>query len=204
MSDAKTLYVQYNRCANDPAKPFADFARELFAFADAHPVDRVVVDLRYNGGGNSRVIAPLIDRRQALVDAREAAWGMVSGNVADTLGNMDAVRALGAERKEAHEHRDRVAEQRRLAIRSWDFANLRIDTVVAPLSVLTNTLGLLVAIKLAIIAGLGHAFSLRWLTGLQAGLLLGAGGEFGFVILGEITALADAVEQIGVFGTQQR
>jgi monovalent cation:H+ antiporter-2, CPA2 family len=41
----------------------------------------------------------------------------------------------------------------------------------------------LVAIKLAIIAGLGHAFGLRWLTGLQAGLLLGAGGEFGFVIL---------------------
>ncbi|HKV99150.1 MAG TPA: hypothetical protein VJN96_04960 [Vicinamibacterales bacterium] len=61
LSDAKALYVQYNRCANDPAKPFADFARDLFAFADAHPVDRVVVDLRYNGGGDSRVITPLVD-----------------------------------------------------------------------------------------------------------------------------------------------
>ena len=42
----------------------------------------------------------------------------------------------------------------------------------------------LVAVKLAIIACLARAFGLRWLTGLQAGLLLGPGGEFGFVILG--------------------
>jgi len=42
----------------------------------------------------------------------------------------------------------------------------------------------LVAIKLALIAGLARAVGLRWVTGLQAGLLLGAGGEFGFVIFG--------------------
>ncbi len=41
----------------------------------------------------------------------------------------------------------------------------------------------LVALKLAIIACLARAFGVRWLTGLQAGLLLGPGGEFGFVIL---------------------
>jgi CPA2 family monovalent cation:H+ antiporter-2 len=43
---------------------------------------------------------------------------------------------------------------------------------------------LLVAIKLVPIAGLARAIGLRWVTGLQAGLLLGAGGEFGFVIFG--------------------
>jgi CPA2 family monovalent cation:H+ antiporter-2 len=42
----------------------------------------------------------------------------------------------------------------------------------------------LIALKLAIIACLARGFGLRWLTGLQAGLLLGPGGEFGFVILG--------------------
>ena len=42
----------------------------------------------------------------------------------------------------------------------------------------------LVAVKLVLIAGLARAFGLRWLTGLQAGLLLGPGGEFGFVIIG--------------------
>ncbi len=31
---------------------------------------------------------------------------------------------------------------------SWDYANLRIDTLVAPMSVLTNVLGLLLAVAL--------------------------------------------------------
>ncbi len=42
----------------------------------------------------------------------------------------------------------------------------------------------LVVVKAAIIAGLARVFGLRWVTGVQAGLLLGPGGEFGFVILG--------------------
>jgi ATP-binding cassette subfamily B protein len=94
------------------------------------------------------LIAPLVRRRQALVAQREAAIAAVSGHVADSLSNMATVRAFAAEDREAAEHRGRVAEQRRLAIRSWDYANLRIDTVVAPLSVLTNALGLLLAVSL--------------------------------------------------------
>jgi ATP-binding cassette subfamily B protein len=95
------------------------------------------------------IIAPLVRRRQALVDQREAAIARVSGHVADSLMNMETVRAFAAEEREAAEHKTRVAEQRMLSIRSWDYANLRIDTVVAPMSVLTNTLGLLLAVSLA-------------------------------------------------------
>jgi ATP-binding cassette, subfamily B, bacterial len=94
------------------------------------------------------VIAPLVRRRQALVDQREAAIARVSGHVADTLMNMETVRAFAAEGYEAAEHKTRVAEQRMLSIRSWDYANLRIDTVVALLYVLTNALGLLLAMSL--------------------------------------------------------
>ncbi len=94
------------------------------------------------------VVAPLIRRRQALVNSREAASARVAGHVADSLSNMATVRAFAAEEREAAEHRRRVAELRRLAIRSWDYANLRIDMVVAPLSVLTNALGLVLAIGL--------------------------------------------------------
>lgn len=95
------------------------------------------------------VVAPLVRRRQKLVDEREAAFARVSGHVADTIGNMATVRAFAAEDREAAEHRDRVANLRRLALRSWDYANLRIDTVVAPVSVLTNALGLLLAVGLS-------------------------------------------------------
>jgi ATP-binding cassette, subfamily B, bacterial len=94
------------------------------------------------------LVVPLVRRRQALVDRREAAIARVAGHVSDSLMNMATVRAFAAEQREADEHRSRVAEQRRLAIRSWDYSNLRIDTVVAPMSVLTNALGLLLAIGL--------------------------------------------------------
>jgi ATP-binding cassette, subfamily B, bacterial len=92
--------------------------------------------------------APLIRRRQRLVDRREEAIARVSGHVADALANMDTIRAFGAERREAAEHRSRVADQRRKALVSWDYGNLRIDTLVAPMSVFTNVFGLLLAVAL--------------------------------------------------------
>ncbi|MCE7003782.1 ABC transporter ATP-binding protein/permease [Kibdelosporangium philippinense] len=93
-------------------------------------------------------VAPLIKRRQVLVDKREAAIARVSGHVADSLTNMETVRAFAAEEREAAEHRSRVAEHRRLTVRSWDYGNLKIDMVVAPLYVLTTALGLLLAVSL--------------------------------------------------------
>jgi ATP-binding cassette, subfamily B, bacterial len=95
------------------------------------------------------LVTPLIRRRQALVDAREAAWARLSGHVADTMANMDAVRAHASERREAAEHRHRVAELRGLTLRAWDFHNLRIDTLVAPLSIATSVAGLLLALGAA-------------------------------------------------------
>ncbi|MCZ0985274.1 ABC transporter ATP-binding protein [Streptomyces diastatochromogenes] len=89
---------------------------------------------------------PLIRRRQRLVNDREAAIARVSGHVADSLVNMETIRAFAAEGREADEHRSRVADSRRLTLRSWDYGNLRVDTLIAPMSVLTNVLGLLVAI----------------------------------------------------------
>jgi ATP-binding cassette subfamily B protein len=99
------------------------------------------------------LVAPFIRRRQALVDAREAAKVRVSGHVADVLTNMETVRAFAAEEREATEFRGRIAEQSRLSLRSWDYANLRVDTIVAPMTILTSVLGLLAAVALR--GGLG-------------------------------------------------
>jgi len=60
LEDSRTLYCQYNSCRNSPGKPFAGFAKEVFAFADSHRVDRFVLDLRLNGGGDSQIAGPLI------------------------------------------------------------------------------------------------------------------------------------------------
>jgi len=94
-------------------------------------------------------VVPLIRRRQAIVNQREEAIARVAGHVADSLTNIDTVRAFAAEHREAAEHRSRVAQARRLSLRSWDYNNLRVDTLIAPMSVLTNGLGLLLAVTLA-------------------------------------------------------
>ncbi|WP_246577570.1 ABC transporter ATP-binding protein [Actinospica durhamensis] len=102
-------------------------------------------------------VVPIIRRRQALVNLREAAIARVAGHVADSLTNMDTVRAFAAEGREAAEHRTRVAQAKRLSVRSWDYSNLRVDTLIAPMSVLTNGLGLLLAVTLATAGGQGVA-----------------------------------------------
>jgi hypothetical protein len=62
LADRRALYIQYNRCQDDAADPFAAFTTRLLADADAHrqEIDRVVIDLRLNAGGDSRVIEPLL------------------------------------------------------------------------------------------------------------------------------------------------
>jgi Peptidase family S41 len=57
----KAIYFKYNSCQEIPGRPFAAFVRELFAAADAGPVEKIVVDLRHNGGGNSAVFGPFLD-----------------------------------------------------------------------------------------------------------------------------------------------
>jgi hypothetical protein len=69
LPDSQTLYIQYNKCMEDPSRAFADFSKEVFAIADAHPIRRTIVDLRFNQGGNSNIIKPLesgLKARKAL------------------------------------------------------------------------------------------------------------------------------------------
>jgi hypothetical protein len=69
LPDMQTLYIQYSRCRNDPKKSFKGFAKGLFRFVDGlhapQRIERVIVDLRFNSGGDSSVIDPLIEGLQA-------------------------------------------------------------------------------------------------------------------------------------------
>jgi hypothetical protein len=68
LADSRTLFFRYNRCVEMDTLPFATFARRLFAVLDSLPVQRVIVDLRSNTGGNSEVIAPF---RDAILKKRD-------------------------------------------------------------------------------------------------------------------------------------
>jgi serine/threonine protein kinase len=60
LPESKTFFIQYNKCADAPGQPFAEFASEALALATSNSATRVVVDLRGNAGGDSEVIRPLL------------------------------------------------------------------------------------------------------------------------------------------------
>jgi hypothetical protein len=60
LADTKTLYLNYNRCREMKDRPFKAFAEEVLAFVEANPVEKFVIDLRRNGGGNEAVFFPLL------------------------------------------------------------------------------------------------------------------------------------------------
>ncbi len=95
------------------------------------------------------IIIPLIRNRQKLVAAREEASNVVAGHVADTIANMDAVRAFARESFEASIHRQQVTDYMTKAKRSWDYQNFHIDSVTSPLYVLTNVIGLAAALLIS-------------------------------------------------------
>ncbi len=60
LPESRALLFRYNACVEIDTLPFARFAAALWAAADSAGVERVVVDLRANGGGNSTVWDPFV------------------------------------------------------------------------------------------------------------------------------------------------
>ena len=68
-------------------------------------------------------------------------------------GHADATWTRSARTRRSCERRPSTSggsrEHRRLTLVSWDYNNLRIDTLVAPLSIIANVAGLLLALAVA-------------------------------------------------------
>ncbi len=60
LSDTNTLYVQYNAVRDKPEETVAEFFDKVFTFADTRQVDRFILDIRRNGGGNGYLNQPII------------------------------------------------------------------------------------------------------------------------------------------------
>ncbi|HEX8888701.1 MAG TPA: hypothetical protein VF779_05970 [Pyrinomonadaceae bacterium] len=60
LPDSKTVYVQFNGVANKEDESVEAFSKRLFDFVAKNAVDRFVLDLRWNGGGNNYLNKPLV------------------------------------------------------------------------------------------------------------------------------------------------
>lgn len=99
--------------------------------------------------GALAMIVPLIKKRKKLTDIREAASNHMAGHIADVIGNMDTVQAFAREDEEQRRHEHNVKDYMKKAITSWDFHVIRIDTMISPVYVLINVVGLALAIGLS-------------------------------------------------------
>jgi Tetratricopeptide repeat len=60
LPDRGLVYFQFNGVGDRPEEPLAAFCDRLFGFIDSHPVAGLVIDLRWNGGGNTLLVQPLL------------------------------------------------------------------------------------------------------------------------------------------------
>jgi len=98
LPDSGTLYIQYNECTNDPKLPFDKFAADLLTTADSMDVKRVAIDLRFNGGGDSRIINSLIRGIQSRNKLRSHLYVLIGPGTFSSaqLNAMDLHDKLGA------------------------------------------------------------------------------------------------------------
>jgi hypothetical protein len=54
------VYFQFNAVCDQVPEPITAFCRRLFAFIDGHQVSKLIIDLRWNGGGDTALVRPLL------------------------------------------------------------------------------------------------------------------------------------------------
>lgn len=53
LPEIKAVYLQYNSVRSDPNEPLPAFCKKAFEYMDENGVENLIVDVRWNGGGNS-------------------------------------------------------------------------------------------------------------------------------------------------------
>jgi tetratricopeptide (TPR) repeat protein len=56
----RTVFLAFNTVRDDKAETLAAFATRLAKFIGEHDVDRLIVDMRWNNGGNTQLATPLL------------------------------------------------------------------------------------------------------------------------------------------------
>ncbi|MBC7875447.1 MAG: hypothetical protein H7Y01_15710 [Ferruginibacter sp.] len=53
LPESKTVYVKHSAVQDEPGETIADFFAKVFRFVDSNDVDKFILDIRLNGGGNN-------------------------------------------------------------------------------------------------------------------------------------------------------
>ena len=73
LEEQRTLFLQYNQCWDQKDRPpFQEVVDELFRYMDGNPVERLIVDVRQNAGGEPKIAEPLIEGLEQRSEFGEA------------------------------------------------------------------------------------------------------------------------------------
>lgn len=68
LPESKTVYVRHSEIQDEAMKPISMFYKELYAFIESNAVERLILDVRLNGGGNNylnkSIITGLIETKK--------------------------------------------------------------------------------------------------------------------------------------------
>jgi hypothetical protein len=60
LAGPKTVYLQWNHVHSDPAEPIDKFFDRVAKFVQEHPVDKLVLDMRWNNGGDTGLVPAVL------------------------------------------------------------------------------------------------------------------------------------------------
>ena len=58
--NTKTVYFQFNLVVQDPAEPLNAFLERLLKYIDDQKIEKLIIDMRWNNGGNGRLAYPML------------------------------------------------------------------------------------------------------------------------------------------------
>jgi len=130
----------------------------IFAFIILWKYSPIIPLSLFLGIGVTVLISiPIIKKRSKLVMLRHNASSLLSGNLSDIVINMLTIKSFAKEKSEAKTYGLLVDDLMEKIKKASDYHNQRVDVIIAPLQVLTNAVGLFLAIfftqKLGLQAG---------------------------------------------------
>ena len=60
LKDQKTVYVRHSQIMDDSIQSIPEFYKEVFDFIDTNEVEKLILDVRLNGGGNNYKNKPIV------------------------------------------------------------------------------------------------------------------------------------------------
>jgi hypothetical protein len=92
LSQRRLFYVQFNRAANAPSgESLAEFGKRVLASLQSTVVEKIVVDVRFNTGGDLSIGKPFIDRLAAYAKQRQIKVYVIVGRATFSAGLFHAL-----------------------------------------------------------------------------------------------------------------